>query len=75
MVLFYDFLFVIFSLLYLPYLLLKKKWHKGFWARFGFLNKEKLNLKDKGRIWVHAVSVGEVLVVKNLLPKIRVAYP
>jgi len=75
MVLFYDILFIIFSLLYLPYLLLKKKWHSNFWARFGFLSKEKLNLKDKSRIWIHAVSVGEVLVVKNLLPKIRHAYP
>lgn len=75
MVLIYDLLFMMFSLFYLPYLLLKKKWHKDLWTRFGFLKKEQFELKDKRRIWIHAVSVGEVMVVKNLLPKIREAYP
>jgi len=75
MFLLYDLLFILFSFLYLPYLLLKRKWHKDFWTRFGFLDKDKLKLAEKERIWIHAVSVGEVVLIKNLLVKIRSSYP
>ncbi len=74
MALLYDFLFILFSLLYVPYLLLKRKWHKDFGTRFGFLSAQKLGLVGKKRIWIHAVSVGEVMVVSNLLKKMRTRY-
>lgn len=75
MVFVYDLAFILFSIFYLPYLLLKRKAHKHFWTRFGFLDTQGLGLQEKKRIWVHAVSVGEVRVVKGLLTKLRGAYP
>lgn len=39
--------------------------------RLGLFNAKGLGLNNKRRIWIHAVSVGEVLVVKNLIEKIR----
>lgn len=69
----YDILFFIFVLACLPYLILKGKWHAGLWTRFGSgLVSDK---GDKKTIWVHAVSVGEVLVVVNLIRKIRQKFP
>ncbi len=69
----YDILFVTFALACLPYLILKGKWHAGLWTRFGSgLIKDSAN---KRTIWVHAVSVGEVLVVLNLIQKIRQKFP
>jgi len=75
MVFIYDILFILFSLLYLPYLLLKRKWHAKMGMRFGFFKKEALGLADKKRVWIHAVSVGEVMVIRNLIKKIKTAYP
>lgn len=75
MFLIYDILFIIFSIFYLPYLLLKRKWHNKMAMRFGFFKKEDLGLSDKKRIWIHAVSVGEVMVIRNLIKKIKAAYP
>lgn len=75
MVIVYDILFFIFAVLYFPYLLIRRKWHSKIWMRFGFFKEEELGLSDKRRIWIHAVSVGEVLVVKNLIKRIKAAYP
>ncbi|HBO97414.1 MAG TPA: 3-deoxy-D-manno-octulosonic acid transferase [Candidatus Omnitrophica bacterium] len=69
----YDIIFLIFAMACLPYLILKGKWHAGLWTRFG-----SGLIKDSGEkrtIWVHAVSVGEVLVVLNLVQKIRQKFP
>jgi len=69
----YDVLFLMFAIAYLPYLALKRKWHAGLWARLGLSLPPKMG--DKKIIWVHAVSVGEVLVVLNLILKIRERLP
>ena len=74
--LFYDFLFLIFSILYFPYLLIKRKWHRGFLGRFGgFAGPLDLSLREKDNIWVHAVSVGEVLLIKRLLLSLKETFP
>ncbi len=75
MTILYDFLFLVFSILHLPYLLIKRKWHQDFTMRFGFLGKLNLNNSNIKSIWIHAVSVGEVVVIKNLLSDIRRQYP
>ena len=63
----YDIFFILFSLVYLPYLLIKGKFHKDFLQKFGFIPKDVLKLKFP--IWIHAVSVGEA----NLAIKLSVA--
>jgi 3-deoxy-D-manno-octulosonic-acid transferase len=72
----YDVIFVFFAVVYFPYLIIRKKWHPGFKARFGYfspvLTKE---LDGKESIWVHAVSVGEVLAVVDLVAKLREEFP
>jgi len=75
MTILYDLVFFIFSIIYLPYLLIKRKWHEGFAMRFGFFKKIDIGDLNVSRIWIHAVSVGEVMVIKNLLNEIRLRYP
>lgn len=68
----YDFIFLLVIIIHLPAYLFKKKFHSGFFARFGFLPK---GLALNNPIWVHAVSVGEAMAVKGLIEKIRKTYP
>jgi len=68
----YDLIILIFTLVYLPVYLLKGKFHQGFLRRFGFL-PDNLNLDRP--IWIHAVSVGEVVSIKKLADELRRAYP
>ena len=71
----YDLIFLIFALIYLPYVCLRGKWHKGFMMRMGFWprSSKEACLKKKN-IWVHAVSVGEVGVVLGLIEKMRQSF-
>ncbi len=69
----YDIIFLIVAVAYLPYLALKRKWHAGLWTRFGFTLKKDGG--DRKTVWVHAVSVGEVLLALNLIEKIRERFP
>jgi len=68
----YDFVFLLFAFVCLPLYLLKKKFHKGFLARLGMLS-EGLSLDRP--IWIHAVSVGEVMSIKKMLEELKLAYP
>ncbi|MFA5145394.1 MAG: 3-deoxy-D-manno-octulosonic acid transferase [Candidatus Omnitrophota bacterium] len=68
----YDLIFLALLLVYLPVYLLKGKFHKDFWERLGFLPK---GLNAKGSIWVHAVSVGEVMAIRGLIEELRKIYP
>lgn len=72
MSIFYNLIGLLVLLIYLPRYAIKRKFHKGFTARFGVLPRG-LNL-DKP-IWIHAVSVGEVMVIRGLLEELRKAYP
>jgi len=72
----YDSLFLLFALLYFPYLVLRGKWHKGFYLRFGFSFKSiQQHLGKDPRIWIHAVSVGEVLAVEGLIKILQERFP
>ena len=72
MFIFYDLIFFLAVLFYLPVYIFARKFHSGFKMRLGFLPK---NLSLHRPIWIHAVSVGEVMAIKGLLEELRRAYP
>ncbi|MCM8763448.1 MAG: 3-deoxy-D-manno-octulosonic acid transferase, partial [Candidatus Omnitrophica bacterium] len=57
---------------YLPYAAFKGKFRRDFILRLGFLSKD---IEFDSPIWLHAVSVGEILASRPLLTKIRENYP
>ncbi len=68
----YDFIFLIIAVIYLPVYILRRKFHRSFLLRLGFLPKA---LELNAPIWIHAVSVGEALAAKGLIEELRKAYP
>ncbi len=71
----FDFIFFLYTLIYLPYLLLKGKWHAGLWQRWGNFSPELTEaLRSSKNIWLHAVSVGEVMAVGTLLEELKKSY-
>jgi 3-deoxy-D-manno-octulosonic-acid transferase len=71
-----DFIFFIYSLFYLPFLLVTRRWHKDFIQRLGVLGPDvQKRLHSSSNIWVHAVSVGEVGVIEGLISQLKLAYP
>jgi len=71
----YDIFFIVFSIAYLPYLILKGKAHRRFKERFGVL-PEAFKRSDASKpIWIHAVSVGEVVAAKAILEEINSRLP
>lgn len=72
MFIFYDLLFLIFAVIYLPVYLFKRKFHPGFLARLGIF-PEGVELNRP--VWIHAVSVGEAMAVKGLIERIRESFP
>lgn len=72
----YNILFALFSFFYLPYLFIRGKWHSQFKTRLGcFPSSWNKELKGEKCIWIHAVSVGEVLVVVDLIKRIKSTFP
>lgn len=74
MKLLYDIAFITFSIVYLPYLVIKGKAHKDFRQRFGVL-PDSLKPDLKRTIWVHAVSVGEVMAARPFCEHLERALP
>ena len=72
MVIIYDFITLIFTLIFLPIYLFKGKFHRGFLARLAILPK---NLLLDRPIWIHAVSLGEAISIRGLVEGLRKAYP
>ena len=72
MIIFYDLIFLIFAIFYLPVFLFKKKFHAGFAMRLGvFFRIPELD----GPIWIHAVSVGEAMSVRHLVENLKEKFP
>ena len=72
----YDLVFIIFGIIYLPYLILKKRYRYGLPDKFGILSKRLKDISSKGKIiWIHAVSVGEMKVASILAPLLRKTFP
>ena len=72
MFIFYNFIFSLILLFYLPIYLLKRKFHKGFLSRFARLKDYPQLFRP---IWVHAVSLGEALSIKLLIEDLRKSLP
>lgn len=52
------------------------KYREGMWERLGRVPKHIRNAgNDRSIIWLHAVSVGEVLAVSRLVQELRSAFP
>lgn len=76
MFLLYDLIFLLYALVYLPYLLLTRRGYAGFGMRFGlFPPQVKKQIKAKANIWLHAVSVGEVMVIDGFIDRLKKKYP
>lgn len=67
----------IFSLIYLPVLIFKGKLHAEFCERFAMFDRMKKDalLSGSGRIWIQAVSVGEVTLCKSLVALLEKKFP
>jgi len=69
----YNLFLTIFAVFIIPFCLLKRKYRAGFRQRMGFyppLSKEK-----EKNIWIHAVSVGEVIASASLIKGLKKMYP
>ncbi|OGL41295.1 MAG: hypothetical protein A3C43_11360 [Candidatus Schekmanbacteria bacterium RIFCSPHIGHO2_02_FULL_38_11] len=76
----YGFLTYLFFLITSPYFIYKllttKKYRAGIKERLGFLGRRFKEMKPgKRRIWIHAVSVGEVIAASLLIKRIRELWP
>jgi len=76
----YNILFTVFSVLVSPYYLWRMRrrgnWRAGFSQRFGVYDtKLKQALTNRDRIWMHAVSVGEVNVCTQIIQGIEPRLP
>ena len=77
---FYNILFTIFFILASPYYFLRMQrrgnWQRGFAQRFGrFDSKLKQAITNRQRLWMHAVSVGEVGVCTQLIRALEPRVP
>jgi 3-deoxy-D-manno-octulosonic-acid transferase len=74
----YSVLIILFFALTSPYLLYQavryRKYVTSLRQRLGYLPLS-FNLDGDDSIWIHAVSVGEVLTARALLPELRERYP
>ncbi len=76
-------MFIIFNIIYIlifPFFALhmafKGKWHDGMTFRLGNIPESfRRQLSDKPKIWIHAVSAGEVLAVVEFIKRLSVQYP
>src|SRR3989338_1865309 len=71
-----DILYFLFMLICFPVHVARGKYHKGFTFRFGFLPESfKAMCGGQKNIWIHAVSVGEVLAIVDLVGKLKQVLP
>lgn len=72
----YDFIFVLFSIVYLPYLLVTRRYHARLFERLGIFGKGFFKQMGEGRIvWLHAVSVGEVMAAAPFINGFHSRFP
>jgi 3-deoxy-D-manno-octulosonic-acid transferase len=76
----YDTIFILFSLVYLPTFIFKlrqaESWQELVRERFGYFSPSFLHVvKRKPVIWIHAVSVGEVLGIREFYKQMVANYP
>ncbi|MBL7072324.1 MAG: 3-deoxy-D-manno-octulosonic acid transferase [Candidatus Omnitrophica bacterium] len=69
----YDIAFIVFGIIYFPYLVVKGKMHKNFMQKFAFLPKKIINLEKP--VWIHGVSVGEAVLAVKLASAVKEKFP
>ncbi len=68
----YQVFYVIFLIFYVIAFLFKRRRREGIAMRFGIYSDELKEKLSKGKnIWIHAVSVGEVMTAKTLVDKLK----
>ncbi len=72
MIILYDCLYVLFTLVLLVSYTLRRKFHPGFSRRFGRIPRDAHFNRP---IWIHAVSVGEAMAVRGLVAQLRRQFP
>ncbi len=77
---FYNILFPVVFLLLLPRFLYRMArrggYARGFWQRLGFYDAAvRARLAEGGRVWIHAVSVGEIFIALKLMQEWRARDP
>lgn len=70
----YSFLYSVSFIIYLPKLLLLKKYRKSWKERLGITHLQN-TASTPNAIWVHAVSVGETSAVSSLVKELQKRYP
>ena len=76
MLIFYDIIYILFTLCYLPVFLLRGKYHRGFLMRVGIFPQGVIaKLKGRRVVWLHTVSVGEAQAAGALVRNLRQGYP
>ena len=76
MTILYNLVFILFALVYLPYMVFTGKYHRDFKQRLGIFPQKVLKeIQGKDVIWVHAVSVGEVMAVRAFCESFLDKYP
>ncbi len=76
MLIFYDIIYILFALCYLPLFLIRGKCHRGFLMRMGIFPQGAINkLKEQKAIWLHTVSVGEAQAASSLVKNLKREYP
>lgn len=75
----YSLVMALALLLSLPWWLFQlvrsKKYRAGLAERFGLVPHRIMPSVREGAVWIHAVSVGEVLAVSNLVRELHTAFP
>jgi len=69
----YDIAFIIFGIIYFPYLVVKGKMHKNFMQKFAFLPERITSLEKP--VWIHGVSVGEAVLAVKLARAVKEKFP
>ncbi|MFH2013164.1 MAG: 3-deoxy-D-manno-octulosonic acid transferase [Pseudomonadota bacterium] len=80
MYLLYNLLLIVLTVLILPvfffYVLIKRTHREGLGQRLGFISSQTPNNPSlKPRLWIHACSVGEVIVINPIITEIKRIYP
>ena len=72
----YNLAFIIFGIVYIPYLIVTKRYRYGLGNKLGFLSERIKSISSRGKvIWIHAVSIGETKAASILAPLLRKEFP
>ncbi|PIW63160.1 MAG: hypothetical protein COW13_02260 [Candidatus Omnitrophica bacterium CG12_big_fil_rev_8_21_14_0_65_50_5] len=75
MSIFFDLIYAVIFPFFAISQMIKGKWHEGMRFRLGAIDDVRPKLSDQPRIWIHAVSVGEVLAVADFVRQLSQKYP